>query len=134
MASVQAHAVVEHGLALLLLLITRVGQPTVALEQQSWAEVLLLVPPVAGAGCRAAGAQDALVQTIKLASLSDGLAVFLSVWAGSCALQVWLDGLVLLVEVGQIRDNVLDDVHVWQWVDLGLFCSVGWDTAYMTIC
>ena len=46
MASVQAHAVVEGVLALGLLLITRVGDPAVGLEEDGGSEILLLVPPI----------------------------------------------------------------------------------------
>lgn len=49
-ASVQAHAIVQRRLSLFLLLVTRIGKPSVALEQDSGSEVLLRVPPVAGAG------------------------------------------------------------------------------------
>jgi len=49
------------------------------------------------------------------------------------ALEVWLDGLVLLVELSQIWDNVLDDVGVWKWVDLGLLLGVDWNTAYSVV-
>jgi hypothetical protein len=45
-ASVQAHTVVERILSLGLLLVSRVGDPAVRLEQDGGAEVLLLVPPV----------------------------------------------------------------------------------------
>ena len=48
-----------------------------------------------------------------------------------CALEIWLDGLVLLVEVGEIRYDVLDDVCVGERVDLGLFGSVGRDAAWI---
>lgn len=48
-------------------------------------------------------------------------------WSGS--LEVWLDGLVLLVELGQIWYDVLDNVGVWKWVDLGLLLGVDWNTA-----
>lgn len=46
MAPVDAHAVVQSGLALGGALVTRVGQPAVGLEQDSGAQVLLSVPPV----------------------------------------------------------------------------------------
>ena len=46
MATVHAHAVVEGGLALGGLLVTRVDQPAVRLEEDSWTQVLLAVPPV----------------------------------------------------------------------------------------
>lgn len=75
-ASVQAHAVVEGVLALGLLLVTRVGDPAVRLEKNSGSEVLLLVPPVGRAGCRAAGAENAFVETVELLAVLLGLAVF----------------------------------------------------------
>lgn len=46
MASVQAHAVVQSVETLGSLLVTRVGNPAVRLEEDSGAEVLFLVPPV----------------------------------------------------------------------------------------
>ena len=69
MASVQAHAVVQGVLALGHLLVSRVGDPAVRLEKDSGAEVLLLVPPVRGAGCRAAGTENAFVKTVELLAL-----------------------------------------------------------------
>lgn len=74
-ASVQAHAVVEGVLTLGLLLVTRVGDPAVRLEQDGGSEVLLLVPPVGWARCRAAGAQDAFVEAVELLAVLLGLAV-----------------------------------------------------------
>jgi hypothetical protein len=73
-ASVQAHAVVQRILALGPLLISRVGDPAVALQQHSGAEVFFLVPPVRGARRRAAGAEDALVEAIELLAVFLGLA------------------------------------------------------------
>ena len=46
------------------------------------------------------------------------------------ALEVGLDGLVLLVELGQIRDKVLDDVGVRKRVDARLLLLISGDTAY----
>jgi hypothetical protein len=40
------------------------------------------------------------------------------------ALEVGLDGAVLLVEERHVRDKVLDDVHVREWVDARLLGSV----------
>ena len=46
-------------------------------------------------------------------------------------LQVWLDGFVLLVELGQVRDDVFYDVGVREGVDLCfLLCVVG-NAAYL---
>lgn len=52
------------------------------------------------------------------------------VCGGGVALQVRLDRLVLLVEVGQIGDQVLDDVGVRKRVDARLLGGIGGDTAY----
>jgi hypothetical protein len=45
------------------------------------------------------------------------------------ALEVWLDGTVLLVELGHVGNEVLDHVSVRQWVDARFFGCVGGDTA-----
>ena len=74
-ATVHAHAVVQGGLALGGLLVTGIGQPTVGLEEDGGSKVLLAVPPVRGAGGRAAGTQNALVETIQLLTLLGALAV-----------------------------------------------------------
>lgn len=75
MAAVDAHAVVQGGLALLGLLVARVGQPAVRLQQDGRAQVLLAVPPVRRAGCRAAGAENALVEAVQLLAIFGALAV-----------------------------------------------------------
>lgn len=46
------------------------------------------------------------------------------IWWWSVALEVWLDRLVLLVELGKIWDEVLDDVGVWERVDARLMLAV----------
>ena len=74
-AAVQTHAVVERVLALRRLLVTRVGDPAVRLQQHGRAEVLFAVPPVGRARGAAAGAQDALVQTVELLAVGLCLAV-----------------------------------------------------------
>jgi hypothetical protein len=51
------------------------------------------------------------------------------IFGGGVALEIWLNGLVLLVEVGQIRDKVLDDVGVRQRVDARLGLGIGGNTA-----
>lgn len=76
MAPVQAHAVVELVLALLRLLVPRVGDPAVRLHEHGRAEVFLGVPPVGGAGGAAAGAEDAFVEAVEFGAVGFGLAVF----------------------------------------------------------
>ena len=80
------------------------------------------VPPVAGAGGAAAGAQDALVQTIQLGSVSGALQELLVPVLHVLLvlpLQPGLDALVLLVEVVHVGHQVLHHVHVRERVDLG---------------
>ena len=45
-------------------------------------------------------------------------------------MQVGLDGFVLLVEVGEVGDEVFDDIGVGQRVDARLLSGVGWYTAW----
>ena len=45
-------------------------------------------------------------------------------------LEVGLDGLVLLVELREVRDDVFYDVGVGERVDLRFLLGVGWDAAY----
>ena len=76
MAAVDAHGVVERGLALGLLLVAAVGNPAVRLQQDGGAEVFLRVPPVRRARRAAAGAEDALVQAVELLAVCYALREF----------------------------------------------------------
>ena len=69
MAPVHTHTVVKRIQPLSLLLITRVGNPTVRLEEDGGSKVLFGVPPVRGAGGAAAGAKNAFVKAIKFAAV-----------------------------------------------------------------
>lgn len=51
------------------------------------------------------------------------------IFGGGIALQVRLDGLVLLVEVSQVGDQILDNVGVRQRVDLDIRGRFGGDSA-----
>jgi hypothetical protein len=51
------------------------------------------------------------------------------VWRGCVALEVGLDGAVLLVEERHVGHEVLDDVHVREWVDAGFLGGVCGDAA-----
>jgi len=112
-ASIQAHRVVESVLARLSPFVTRVGYPAVGLEEDGGAEVFLTVPPVRRAGGTATGAEDAFVETVELLAVSYGLAVLTSIWRWGVALEVWLDGAVLLVELGHIGNEIFDYIGVW---------------------
>lgn len=39
----------------------------------------------------------------------------------------------MLVELGEIGDDVFDDIGVWKRVDLGLFGGISWNAAYLHI-
>lgn len=77
-ASVQAHAVVEHLASLGVALVAGVVEPAVRLQEDGRTQVLLAVPPVRGARCRTAGAEDAFVQPVQLFAVGGRLAVFFS--------------------------------------------------------
>lgn len=55
------------------------------------------------------------------------------VWSRGAALKVWLDRLVLLVELGQVGHDILDDVGMGKWVDLRFLLGIGWNTAYYEV-
>lgn len=101
-ASVQAHAVVKRILTLGLLLVTRVGNPAVRLEEHGGSKVLLLVPPVRWAGCRAASAENAFVETVELLAVFLGLTVFTTLFRVS-DVQPMLEHLVLTSGEGVVR-------------------------------
>jgi hypothetical protein len=75
-------------------------------------------PPVAGARCGAASAQNALVKTVKLLALSGRLQDFLVLATRfDIGLEPRLDRLDLLVEVAEIRNQVFNNWHVGQGED-----------------
>lgn len=48
-------------------------------------------------------------------------------------LEIWLDRLILLVEIGEIGNNIFDDVGVGKRVDLGLVLGICWNAAYIIV-
>lgn len=82
-------------------LVTRVDHPAVRLHEDGRAQVLVAVPPVRGARCRAAEAEDALVETVELFAVGDGLEV-LAVTGLGALLQERFDRLVLFVNVRKV--------------------------------
>jgi len=118
MTPIQTHLVLQLLLPLSRLHIPRICDPAISLHQRGRAEVLVLVPPVTRATRRAARAEDAFIQTVELPAFFGALEKFLAVCGRVGVLQVGLDGFVLLVEEGKVGNEVFDDVHVRQWVDL----------------
>ena len=76
MAAIQAHAIVQHRLALLFALVARIGQPAVGLQEHGRTEVFFAIPPVRGAWGRAARAEDAFVQPVEFLAVLGRLSVF----------------------------------------------------------
>ena len=58
------------------MLVARIGEPAVGLQEHGGAKVFFAVPPVGGAGCGAAGAEDAFVETVELLTIGGRLTVF----------------------------------------------------------
>lgn len=119
-ATVQLEGIVELGQTFLGVIVAAVLDPPIGLHEDRRAEVLVGVPPVRRTGGRAASAQDALVHAIELGPVLPALEVFgLSVGLALGVLEPGFDGTVLLVEVAHVGNEVLDDVHVREGVDLG---------------
>jgi len=133
MTSIKTHLVFKSALSSALSLVPRVCQPPIRLEKDSRAEVIRRIPPgktlvshyypmklprtdenknkpVRWTRGRATSAKNTFVQSIKLFSLLYGLAILPSVGRRRLALKIWLDRLVLLVELGKIRNQILHDV------------------------
>ena len=111
-ALAEFHVAAKHLKTLLGVLVTRVNDPAISLHKDGRAEVVLRVPPVAGASGLAAGAQDALVETIEELAIFHRLEVLLVRIILRClTLQERLDLLVLGVEVRHVDDEVLQHEH-----------------------
>jgi len=97
--------------------IPRIGDPSVSLHQGGRSKVLVLVPPVRRARGRAASAKNALVHAIEFPTVLLRLNVF-ALLRRVIVLQIWLNRLVLLVEEREIGNQVFDDVHVRERINL----------------
>src|SRR3546814_10418844 len=84
--------------------------------QDGRAEEAVGIPPVAGAGGRAAGAEDALIEAVELLALFRRL-LALARRGGTLGLHPRLDRGVLRVEVGKVRHQVLHHRHMRQRID-----------------
>jgi len=87
-----------------------------------------LVPPIGRARSGTAGTENTLVHPIELLAILRRLEEF-TFFGWVVILQVRLDRLVLFIELCQIRDEVLDYVHVWKRIDLRVFAFSPVDTA-----
>jgi hypothetical protein len=96
-AAIQAHLILKLLFAMCFVGIPRVSDPAVGLHESSWAQVLVLIPPVGGTRGGAAGTENALIEAVKFLAVFWGLQE-LAVFRRIIVLEVGLDGLVLLVE------------------------------------
>src|SRR6516225_2340158 len=103
--------------------IAAVDDPAARLQQRGGPEIAIAVPPIAGAAAAAAGAQDALVETVELGAIFLALAPF-GLRRGTVGLKPGFDRGVLRVEHGEIGHQVLDDRQVRQRVDSDLALDV----------
>ena len=106
-AAIELVGVIQTLQTLLGHLVSRVGDPSVGLLQDGGSEVLVAVPPVGGTGGGAAGAEDALVQTVQQQTILVRLQILHLVVRvhRRLLLQPRLDRRVLLVEVGHVSSS-----------------------------
>ena len=116
MAAIKPERVLEIIEAVACRLIPAVVHPAVGLQQDRRTKIPVRIPPVAGAGRRAAGAKDALVEAIQLLAILPRL-LPLGRRHRRVGLQPRLDRPQLGVEVRHVGNQVLDDGHVRQWID-----------------
>lgn len=91
MAPIQRHVIVQRRLPFRLVLVARVDEPAVRLQQHGGAEVLLAVPPVGRAGGGAAGAKDAFIEAVEFLAVRGGLADFATLFVGEVFVSGWDD-------------------------------------------
>jgi len=125
-ALVHGVTVVQSIKTLLGVLIPGIDHPLVSLHEDGRSQVLVRVPPVGWAGSGAAGAQNALIQSVHFSAVCLRLDVLFAIGRRGIPLQVGLDVAVLFVEVGHIGHEIFDHIHVGQWVDLRGFVVI-WD-------
>lgn len=134
-APVELEGVVEVVQAFLGGGVAGILDPPVGLHEDGRSEVLVGVPPVARTGRRAARAQDAFVHSVELGAvvfrleelaLELGVAVGTGIGAGAFVavdvadrrLEPRFDRSVLLVKISHVGDQILQNVHVGQGVNL----------------
>jgi len=110
-AAIQTHLILKFLLTMCFVTIARVSDPAISLHERSWAEVLVLVPPVGWTGGRATCTKDALIETVKFLAIFRGLKE-LAMLGRIVILEEGLDGLVLFVEKSEVRNKVFHDIQV----------------------
>ena len=116
-AAVQLERIFQVVQARAGVLVARIDDPAVGLQQDRRAEVTLAVPPVARATGRAAGAQDAFVQAVELLAVGRRLQALAVRRRRALRAQPRLDRGVLRIEMRHVRHQVLHHRHVRQRID-----------------
>ena len=119
-ATVERERVLQTLTTLSTMRVTRVSHPAVSLHEDGRAKVRVTIPPVRWACRCTASTENALVQTIEMAALFWALQILATARWRASRLQVWLNTAVLLVELCEIRNQVLDNVSVWERVNVAL--------------
>src|SRR6202166_2038121 len=112
-AAIETERVLEPVEALAGMLVPAVDQPPMRLQQDRWAEIAILVPPVAWARRRAAEAKYAFPRAVELCAFFWRLAPLAIGWR-LIGLHPWLDQSVLRIETAEVRDEILQHLQVWQ--------------------
>src|ERR1700688_4616691 len=112
-AAIETERILEPVEALAGVLIPAVDQPPMRLQQDRWAEIAILVPPVAWARRRAAKAKNAFPRAVELCAFFWRLAALAIRW-WLIGLNPRLDQSVLRVETVEVRDEILQHLQVRQ--------------------
>src|SRR6202140_3808417 len=115
-AAIETERILEPVEALAGMLVPTVNQPAVRLQQDRWAEITILVPPVARARRRTAKAKNAFPRAVELCAFLWRLAP-LAIRCRLIGLHPRLDQGVLRIETGKVCDEILQNLQVRQWCD-----------------
>lgn len=105
MASINRERILHPSPPLRSHLISTISHPSVRLQQHRRSQVLIRIPPVRRAACRAARTKDTFVETVKFFTVLDRLQVFPVSWRKGLLLKIRLDALVLFPEPRQVLDR-----------------------------
>mmetsp|Transcript_643 Transcript_643/g.1682 ORF Transcript_643/g.1682 Transcript_643/m.1682 type:complete len:244 (+) Transcript_643:671-1402(+) len=118
---VQLRRALEHAESRLLVNVARIRNPTERLHEHRRPEVAIRIPPVARTARLTTRAQYAFIHAIKARAVFYRLQVLLFALLLQRALtlnQPRANRFVLRVKIGHVGNQILDDVHVRQWIDV----------------
>ena len=114
MTTIQLVSIVQTLQTLLCHLITGIRNPTIGLLENRRTQVLVRMPPIGRAGCRATSTQNTLIQTIQKQTILIGLKILhLVIGVHLCLLlKPGLNRGILIVEVGHVSNQIFNNEHV----------------------